>query len=205
MKNLLSLERLQEFSRLITAFGKVERIYCIPGTDRKENDLEHSYMLAMLGWYIAESNALPFSQEKILKYALAHDLVEVYAGDTYIYSKDKAHLDSKMDREGEAAERLKMEFPEIPEMHEFLLGYMKREDPESKFVYALDKILPILLIQADGGRSWKEHGVTLDMLIQNKTNKVAVSPDIEPYFNELVTLLTSQEKELFGSSETDTL
>lgn len=198
MKERVPVSNLQKFARLMIDFGKVDRVYYYPGTDRKENDQEHSYFLAMMAWYLVESNGLSLDRGKVLTYALAHDVVEVFAGDTYVYSTDQEHLESKVDRESKAAERLKDEVPEFSPMHDAIEGYVKREDPESRFVYALDKILPLLLIHADGGRSWREHGVKLEMLISNKTSKVALSPDVQPYFDELVGILKREEKEIFG-------
>ena len=34
-----------------------------------------------------------------------------------------------------------------------------RETPESEFAHTLDNCQPVLLNDASGGRSWKEHGV----------------------------------------------
>lgn len=196
MEKRLSLSKLQSFIKLITDFGKVQRVIYFPGTDRQENDQEHSYSLAMTAWYLAESNKLPLDIEKVLKYALVHDLVEVFAGDTYIYG-DAAHLASKVEREEKAAKQLLAEHPEFQELHDCIAAYMRHAEPESKFVYALDKILPVLLIYADGGRTWKEENITLEMLISHKADKVAVSPEIETYFNELIGLLRG-EKGLFS-------
>jgi putative hydrolase of HD superfamily len=192
------LSKLQSFVNLMTAFAKVERVYKFPGTERRENDQEHSYLLAMTAWYLIESNGLSLTLEKVLRYALAHDVVEVYAGDTYIYSTDEGQLSSKPAREEAAAEQLKTEYPEFKGLHMALTAYVRREETEARFVYALDKILPLLLIYSDGGRSWREHGVTLEMLVSNKTEKVAISPDIQPYFDDLVEILSNNEKEIFG-------
>lgn len=196
MGGRLPLSRLQSFLRLITDFGKVERVIYFPGTDRQENDQEHSYSLAMAAWYLIEGNNLSLDLEKVLRYALVHDLVEVFAGDTYIYG-DPKHISTKAEREEEAAKQLVEAHPEFQGLHDSIVEYMKHEDPESKFVYALDKILPVLLIYSDGGRTWKEEGITLEMLVSHKAAKVAVSPEIQAYFNEIVELLAG-EKEIFG-------
>ena len=193
----MDLKRLLGFSELIVAFGKVERICYVPGTDRHENDIEHSYLLAMLGWYIISTEKLALDLGKVLQLALAHDLVEVHAGDTYVYSKDAAHLESKREREAAAAARLAEDFPEIPGIHEAMAEYEQRETPEARFVYTLDKILPIIVNYEGKGKGWKEHGVTPQMLIDNKAPKMAFSADIEPYFNALVALLREKESELF--------
>lgn len=70
-------------------------------------------------------------------------------------------------------------------------------DPESKFVYALDKVVPVLNIYLDKGRTWQKNGVTLQILIDAKESKVAASPEVANYFQELITLLKEQENELF--------
>lgn len=194
-----SLDRLLSFAKIINELQTVERVIRIKGGGRWENDVEHSYSLAMLAWYILDTERLPLDRDRVFRYALAHDLVEVYAGDTYLYSEDKAFLDSKPERERLAAERLREEFPEIPEMHAAISGYVTKEDAESRFVYALDKIEPILKIYLAGGETWQEKGVTLSMLYESKRDKVALSPEIQPYFDELMQLLRKEEKELFGA------
>lgn len=194
------LSKLLAFSSLLTDFGKVERSTIrIPGLDRKENDVDHSYSLAMIAWYLIEANHLSLDTSLVLKYALVHDLVEVHAGDTYIYSEDESHLASKHERESAAADRLANDFPEFRELHDYIRAYEKRSDPESIFVYALDKLIPLFLIYKDDGRSWREHGVTLQMLVSHKQEKVALSPDVEPYFNDMIELLTREEGRVFGS------
>lgn len=192
------LQKLLGFAGILNELQKVERVIRVLDEDRWENDLEHSYDLVMLAWYIVDSRKLPLDRDKVFRYALAHDLVEVYAGDTYIYSKDQTLLDSKSEREQAAAERLTKEFPEVPELHTAILGYMEKKDPESRFVYALDKIQPVIQLYLDNGRTWKEKNVTLEMLYESKKDKVVFSPEIESYFNELMLLLKSKEKELFG-------
>jgi putative hydrolase of HD superfamily len=181
------------FSKLTADLGKVERALYVSGTTRRENDMEHSYHLSMMAWYLIDSNKLSLDLSKVLRYSLAHDLVEVYAGDTYFYSLDQELLASKDAREAEAAERLEKEFPEFPELHDALQAYVRRDSPESRFVYALDKIMPLLRNIEDGGRQWREKGVTLEMLIEKKTDKVALSPEVQPYYDELVALIRKEE------------
>ncbi len=194
---MLDLSKILEFIRLLNKFRQVKRVIRIPGEDSWENDAEHSYNLAMLAWYIIDSHSLALDRDKVLKYALIHDFVEVYAGDTYIYS-NQGELDSKKERESEAENKLRDEFPEYGDLYDLIEQYEKRSDKECRFVYALDKIQPILNIYIDGGRTWKEMGVTLQMIIEHKKNKVKLSPEINLCFKEIVTLLEKEEKQLFG-------
>ena len=169
----------------------------VNGEDRYENDTEHSYQLAMLALYIVNSQKLDLNHELILKYALIHDLVEVYAGDTYIYSTDTKEINSKEEREKKAMRQLKREFPEFPELHKIIKDYETKINKESRFIYSLDKIQPILNVYTDNGKTFKQEGVTLQMLIDCKKDKVAVSPEVKIYFDELIKLLKKEEKTLF--------
>lgn len=191
------LEALLSFTALLNRFRGVKRITYIPGTNEYENDVEHSYHLAMLAWFIASTQKIDFDMEKLLQYALVHDLVEAYAGDTYLYSQDQDLHDSKHEREKEAAARIASEFPSFSELHETIASYEKREDKESRFVYVLDKIHPVLQAYLDGGAIWKEESITLDMLLEKKSDKVKLSEELTPYWDEFVTLLKDKESVLF--------
>lgn len=191
-----SFDHILNFYDLLTKFRAIERKILIKGDTRKENDVEHSFSLAMLGWYINQTYKLGLNQEKILMYALAHDLVEVYAGDTYFYldGKDEAE---KHKKEQDALDRIKKEFVEFTELYTAIENYEKREDEESKFIYALDKVEPMLSIYLDGGRTWKELDVSLEMLTHMKKQKVAHNKTIENLFKELVSRLEKEHTKYF--------
>lgn len=195
---MLDLSKILDFVRLLNKFQQVQRVVYVNSEDRQENDTEHSYNLAMLAWYIIENHNLALDRDKVLKYALVHDFVEVYAGDTFIYTTNQSEKNSKETREKESAEKLQVEFPEFKDLHKLIHQYEKRSDKESCFVYALDKIQPILNIYTDGGRTWKERGITIKMLVDYKKDKVAVSPEVESCFNDLIILLKKEKRQLFG-------
>jgi len=148
----MELEQIFKFIKLTHDFQKVERTIFVAGTNRNENDVEHSYQLALVAWYIISTYKLSLNIDLAIKYGLLHDLVEVYAGDTYIFDKDQSVIDSKVEREYKALERLKDEFPEFSEMTDLIVQYEKREDEESKFIYALDKVVAPINIYLDGGK-----------------------------------------------------
>ncbi len=193
----LRLNDVLQFSQLLNTFTSVERVCYHPGKLLKENDVEHSYQLAMLAWYISGRLSLDLDKDLILRYALIHDLVEVYAGDTYIYSKNEYDHTSKKEREESARIRILEEFPLFIDLHATILDYEKREDKESRFVYVLDKIHPVLQIYLDKGRMWEESEVTLPMLLEKKKDKIHLAPELLPLWNELEELLTKEEDTLF--------
>lgn len=175
-------------------YQKIERVVYLPGTKRLENDVEHSYGLAMLAWYLVTKDKLPLDINTVLKYALVHDFVEVYAGDTYLY--DSEARATKAEREHAAAKRLREEHEEFSDLHDLIEQYEAQNDPESKFIKALDKIHPLLISYLDEGEIWREKGMSLEMMIEAKQVHVDLSPEVKPYFDSMVKHLRTRP-ELF--------
>lgn len=197
----MELDGIIKFIKLTAEFQKIERMTFATGIERYENDAEHSYQLAMVGWYIVSTYKLPLDVDLVIKYGMLHDLVEVYAGDTYIFDPDPTVHASKVQREHEALLRLKSEFEEFPELSDIIEKYEKREDEESQFVYALDKLIPPINIYIDGGRTWNEHNITFKQIMENKTPKVAAHAEVKKYFEQLMVLLEKEKHLLFTEDE----
>lgn len=191
----ISLEELVEFVNLLNDFNGVERVTRIGSLDRYENDVEHSYSLAMMAWYIIEANKLDLDLGKTMRYALVHDLVEVYAGDTFVYGK-KEDLESKEKRELQAIKKIGEKFPKFKALHRDIKAFEARKNSEAKFVYALDKLHPMIQNYLDGGKLWKKFSISLDKIIKEKKKKIVGSAEIERYFKELVKVL-KEDKNLF--------
>lgn len=190
-----SLTRLIELQTFLHDFQAIERVVDVPGREAPENDVEHSYNLAMAAWFLSESFP-QLDRDKVIRYALVHDLVEVHAGDTYVYA-DEELLASKAAREAEALKQLHHDWKDFGELTSTIEEYEQKADNEARFVYALDKIMPILVILATDGKTWKDRGVSFKQLRDSKIPKVAKSPEIVPYFDELLKLLEKQP-ELFA-------
>jgi putative hydrolase of HD superfamily len=185
------MDQLLKFTELTRKFRAVKRKVIFADDKQAENDAEHSYQLAVTAWYIASANKLKLNLEKVFAYALAHDLVEAYAGDTpsAVHRSYGAERETKKAREEEAAQRIKKEFPEFADLHHIIHAYEERNDEESRFVYALDKVMPILNIYLDGGYSWKINDVNIEDVIAYKKDQIAESPEIKKYFDMLVPLI----------------
>lgn len=195
----MSLDRLLSFVTLTHQFQQVRRQMYVTGEDRYENDLEHSGQLALVCWYVAQSQKLNLDTDKLVKYAMIHDLVEAYAGDTYIFA-DADHLATKAAREEDAMHTLQQNFPEFGDLHELLHEYELRQTPESIFVYAMDKLLPVFNIYLDGGKTWKmKDAVTLERMLGQKSDKIALSPEVDHYYQQLVEILRGSESEYFDA------
>lgn len=78
---------------------------------KRENDAEHSWHFALMAMVLYEyADQTKVDLYRVLKMALVHDLVEVYAGDTFAYD-DKGNADKEM-REEAAAQKLFSLLPE---------------------------------------------------------------------------------------------
>jgi len=191
------IHRLLAFQKLLLEFSQIERVVDRRHTHAniKETDTEHSYNLALTAWFLA--HYFPeLDSDTLIRYALIHDLVEIHAGDTYIYG-EQAHLDSKKQREAQALRKLQSDWPDFPELTKQITEYEKLASNEAKFVYALDKIMPIMQIFINDGYTWKQEKITPQQLDEVKRAKVALSPEITPYYEQLYDLLLATP-ELFG-------
>ena len=155
-------ERLEKQIRFIVEADKVKNIFrqtYLADGERKENDAEHSWHLAMMAVLLQEHMKEKADLVKVMTMVLIHDLVEIDAGDTYAY--DEKGAQTKREREVKAADRI---FGLLPEdqgtyFRELWEEFEAYETPEAKFVHLLDNFQPLLLNDASGGKSWKEHGV----------------------------------------------
>lgn len=183
------VNRLIELQKLLLQFSQVERALHRKhhGKMTHENDTEHSYNLAMSAWFLVEYFP-ELDKDTVIKLALVHDLVEVHAGDTYIFA-DEEKLASKEERETKALEQLKQDWPDFPDMLNYITDYEHRKTKESKFVYALDKVIPVITILINEGHTWRVSNMTLDRLHDHKNDKVNLSPEIQAYYVQLYELL----------------
>jgi len=133
--------------------------------DRKENDAEHSWHLAILAMLLSEYAAQPVDVLHVIKMVLIHDVVEIDAGDTYCY--DAEGYKSKADREEKAAQRIFGLLPD-DQREEFYTLWREFEDSETndaRFAAMLDRLQPIMLNYTKGGRSWQEHGIHKEQVL----------------------------------------
>ena len=68
----------------------------------------------MVSWYLASIENKSLNLEKILKYALVHDLPEVYASDTPLYTSNYGYLKSEKEREINSIFKIKKTPTRIP-------------------------------------------------------------------------------------------
>ena len=127
---------------------------------RRENDAEHSWHLALTALILREYAAPEVDIIRVLKMTLIHDLVEIYAGDTFAY--DEPGNDTKEERERDAADRLFSMLPD--EQDRELRGLWEEfdamETPDALYAAAIDRFQSFYNIYNTDGYPWRLHGVT---------------------------------------------
>jgi len=157
LQERLTLDELLKFVEFINRFRGIRRfIFYQGGGDERECNGDHCYQLAMSALFVASVERPELNLLRVIIYALIHDLVEVYAGDTPIvrpedegkYGPTRA---TKEAREREALKRIACEWSELfPLLVSYLEAYERQEDKEAVFVHSLDKLLPQINIRLDG-------------------------------------------------------
>lgn len=164
------LDRQFDFLREIDKEKSIERQTYLTDASRKENDAEHAWHMAVMTILLSEYANEEIDVLKTISMLLIHDLVEIDAGDTYAYDQ-KAHED-KREREEKAADRIYALLPE--DQRDRLRGLWEEFEagvtPEAKFAHTMDRIQPLMLNDASGGRSWEEHGVRAGQVLER--NKI---------------------------------
>jgi putative hydrolase of HD superfamily len=186
MNTAPNVQRILDLQKLVVTFAGVDRkVYMPPAAEKPESDIEHSYSLSMLCWFLAPQ----FPQldvGKLLQLCLAHDVVEAYCGDTFSF--DKQAVAEQQDRERQAFATLKKEWQDFPALIESIAEYEARNTPEAKFVVTLDRFQPILMDYLSEGRTWHKLDITFEKLMAVKDDDLTTS-EVAEYYNQLKEIL----------------
>ncbi|NLP46039.1 MAG: HD domain-containing protein [Epulopiscium sp.] len=183
-------ERLLKQIEFIKEIDKAKQIFrqnVVIGTTRNENDAEHSWHLAVMALLLSEySTTKNMDILKIVKMVLIHDLVEIYAGDTFCYD-EKANED-KADRENKAAQKLFAILPEdqTKEMWGLWQEFEEGKTPEAKFATCLDRLQPIILNYNTKGYTWQRPEVNSAKVLKRNKPLKENTPLLWEYVNEVI-------------------
>lgn len=160
------LESQLAFIREIDKLKGVLRQTWLLDMSRKENSAEHAWQVALMAVVLAEHADRPVEVARVVEMLLVHDLVEIDAGDTFLY--DEAAVEAKAEAETRAADRL---FGLLPADQRDRLRALWDEfeqgtSPDAAFARALDRFAPLMHNVFTDGATWKDHGVTVDQVMK---------------------------------------
>lgn len=174
------------FIKEIDKLKYIQRKTKLFNSNRHENDAEHSWHLAMMAIVLASHSDKPIDVLKVVKMVLIHDIVEIDAGDTFIYDTVKNHTNT--DEELLAAQRI---FGLLPteQAEEFIAIWQEFEDgqtDEAKFAKAMDRFEPLLQNTSNNGGTWTEFNVPYQKVYDKKVAIKDGSTTIWNYAENLI-------------------
>lgn len=191
-------KKILAFQKLLKQFNAITRdVGSLYDSQKYDNDVEHSYRVAMLCWMIIDEYRLSLDMHKVVTYALIHDLVEVYAGDISLYDASVSS-EKKKYQEHKSFLKLKKQFPQLKNIWKSLDAYEKRKDNESKFVYIIEKLEPILVVILSEQNHWIKRKVTKDTFFELKQKKIKdIDSFAQIFMKEVLAYLEKNKKKFF--------
>ena len=154
---------------------------------RRENDAEHSWHFALMAMILYEyADQTKVNLDRVIKMALVHDLVEIYAGDTFAY--DDVGNESKREREQSAADRLFALLPsdQSIEIRNLWEEFDAGETSDSQYAAAIDHLQPFISNYMTEGHTWKIGNVTSDRVYKRMGMVKKGTPELWPFVVSLI-------------------
>jgi len=147
-----------DLAALLGPFDDIKRVTKLP-TGSYESDSHHAFSLALTAYTIAQKYCPELDREKVMKFALVHDLLELITGDESTLHHTHEEHAAKKAREAEAAVEFKKMFAGFPTVTEDLEEYERLDTPEACFVYVLDKACTVWTHFFDAGTNLRDLGI----------------------------------------------
>lgn len=183
------MTRLEQQIAFILEIDKVKNVFrqtYLSDRNRKENDAEHSWHIAIMAMLLQEYTKESVDVLRVMTMVLIHDLVEIDAGDTYAY--DAAGNATKREREVKAAERI---FGLLPKdqgayFRELWDEFEEYKTADAQYAHLLDNLQPLLLNDASGGASWEEHIVKKSQIYKRNEHLPEISDVIWEHMKSVI-------------------
>jgi 5'-deoxynucleotidase YfbR-like HD superfamily hydrolase len=146
-------------SAILGKFDQIKRATLLPDGSL-ESDSHHSFSLALIAYEVASEFAPELDKQKILLYALVHDLSELVTGDVNTLMATADELEEKRQRDLVATKEVVEQLTFAPHIAKALQAYEDKEDEESLFIYWLDKVVTIPMHFHDKGATLRTFGIT---------------------------------------------
>lgn len=154
----IRLDQQLRFTAEIDKMTSILRRTMLVDGSRRENDAEHSWHIAVMALIFEEYAAEPVNVSRAVKMCVVHDLIEIYAGDTFAY--DVAGNADKAERETAAADKLFAQLPseQGAEIRSLWEEFDAMQTSDAKYAACMDRLQPFLHNTLTGGHTWVESG-----------------------------------------------
>lgn len=180
------LQKRVQFIETLDRLKNVLRQNLLMDGSRRENSGEHSWLLATSVYIFKDSANVPINVERTMAMALIHDIVEIYAGDAIVY--DNVANASKFERESEAIAKLTalLPSPQGEEVKSLWLEYEEQVTSEAQYLYALDRLLPILANSKTNWHTWRLHKISKEQVLSKVSEVPKIAPQIYEFMMKMV-------------------
>ena len=172
------LERLKSIYRMTL-------VHC--DDNRQENTAEHSWQVALTANILAEYCIVEIDIANVTKMLLLHDVVEIYAGDTFAFAEEKI-LGGQYNKEIKALDKLMYLLPK--EQCEYFksiwLEFEKAQTNDAKFANAIDRIVPAFQSLSNDGGTWKKYKVSKSKVLERNKYLKEIAPKLYEYLLEQI-------------------
>jgi putative hydrolases of HD superfamily len=184
------MERLDQQMRFVGEIDRLKGVLrqtMLAGPGRRENSAEHSWHIAVMAVTLGEHAPPGTDIARVTAMLLLHDLVEIDAGDLFVYADD-AQQARQEEAERAAADRIFALLPpdQAASFRALWDEFEERRTPEARFARGLDRLQPMLQNLTAGGGTWKEHGITADRVLDKVKLIEDGSPSLGRYAADLV-------------------
>ncbi len=183
----MSFEKDLKFIILLENMKKIYRKTKIIGESRRENDAEHSWHIATMAMFLEKYSKNKIDVNKVIKMLLVHDLVEIFAGDTFAFDVN-ANKDKK-NRELESMSKLKshLDIYEAKMLENLWLEFEEKATSEAIYANAMDRLQPLIInVFAENGGTWKEGKVRLSQVLARASLIKDVNEEIYEFIYEKI-------------------
>jgi putative hydrolase of HD superfamily len=162
-------QRLRQQMSFVAEAGLLKRVLrqtMLTDPARRENSAEHSWHLAVMALVLADHAPPGTDLGRVIAMLLVHDLVEIDAGDLFLYADEAQHARQE-EAERAAADRIFALLParQASQIRALWDDFEERQTPEARFARALDRLQPMLANFQAGGGTWVSHGITADQVL----------------------------------------
>ena len=182
-------ERFQQQLNFLVEIDKMKNVLrqtILIDQSRQENDAEHSWHFAVTAMVLREYAAPEVDISRVVKIALVHDLIEVYAGDTFAY--DETGYEDKSERELAAADKIFGLLPsdQRDELYALWLEFEQMETPDAKYASAMDRIQPLINGYMTDDHTWRLGGVTIDKVYRRMAPVKDATPELWEFVEHVI-------------------
>ena len=152
-------ERFNKKLQFLVLLDKMKTVYrqnLLIDKSRRETDAEHSWHIAIMAMLFSEFAPEGTDRDRVVKMCLVHDLIEIFAGDTFCY--DSKAGEDKEERERLSADRLFALLPEDDgkELRTLWEEFEEQKTPDAVFAACLDRFQPLVGNFLCDGHTWKK-------------------------------------------------